>query len=675
MFNKILIANRGEIAVRVARTARRMGIQTVAVFSDADRNAMHLAACDEAHYIGGSAPRDSYLRGDKVLEVAKLTGAQAIHPGYGFLSENAAFALRCADAGIVFIGPPPAAIEAMGLKAESKRLMERASVPLVPGYHGASQDESLLLAEATRIGFPVLIKASAGGGGKGMKVSESTVDFAASLASAKREAKNSFGDDNVLIERYLQRPRHIEIQVFADQLGHCVYLFERDCSLQRRHQKVIEEAPAPGMTEARRRQMGEAAVAAAIAVGYVGAGTVEFIAEHDFASSGRFYFMEMNTRLQVEHPVTEMITGLDLVEWQLRVASGERLPKLQDELRIIGHAFEARVYAENPRNQFLPALGTINLLRTPAVNADMRIDTGVREGDAITPNYDPMIAKLIVHGENREQALQRLALALDEYAVLGFANNVEFLQRVARHPSFAASDIDTGFISRHASDLLPPLPAPSDLALAACALVDWSAARDATRAAAQMAGEPSSPWALADAFWPNQPDIGVDFEYSQGTAHFSVSVIPQGKGFLLHLPHSAPCAVAEIDGERITLTLGEAQFQARVLRSGMHRLVLLAGVRFEFDAVDRYAPPETEDGHGGHLTAPMPGSVVSVLVNIGDIVKKGQPLIIMEAMKMEHTIVAPLEGVVEAIYFAAKEQVREGAELVALVAVEAPVNP
>ena len=671
MFSKILIANRGEIAVRVARTARRMGIQTVAVFSDADRNAMHVAACDEAHYLGGSAPRDSYLRGDKVLDIALRAGAQAIHPGYGFLSENAAFALQCADAGIVFIGPPPAAIEAMGLKAESKRLMERANVPLVPGYHGASQDEALLLAEAKRIGFPVLIKASAGGGGKGMKVAESANDFAASLASAKREAKNSFGDDNVLIERYLQRPRHIEIQVFADELGHCVYLFERDCSLQRRHQKVIEEAPAPGMTDARRRQMGEAAVAAAKAVGYVGAGTVEFIAEHDFTTSGRFYFMEMNTRLQVEHPVTEMITGLDLVEWQLRVASGERLPKLQDELRINGHAFEARVYAENPRNQFLPALGPINVLRAPAINADVRIDTGVREGDTITPHYDPMIAKLIVHGENREQALQRLALALDEYTVVGFNNNVEFLQHVSRHAAFAAADIDTGFIARHASDLLPPLPAPSDVALAACALVEWSLARDASRAAARAAGEPASPWALADAFWPNQPDNGVDYVYSQGGALFNVSVIAQGNGFTLRLPNSAPCAVAAIDGERIKLTLGDVQRSARVLRSGMHRVVLLAGERFEFDAVDRYAPPQADEAHAGHLTAPMPGSVVSVLVSIGDTVKKGQPLIIMEAMKMEHTITASVDGVVEAIYFAAKEQVKEGAELVALIAAEA----
>ena len=650
-----------------------MGIQTVAVFSDADRNAMHVSACDEAHYLGGSAPRDSYLRGDKVLAIAKRTGAQAIHPGYGFLSENAAFALQCTDAGIVFIGPPPAAIEAMGLKAESKRLMERANVPLVPGYHGASQDESLLLAEAKRIGFPVLIKASAGGGGKGMKVADSVDEFLASLASAKREAKNSFGDDNVLIERYLQRPRHIEIQVFADELGHCVYLFERDCSLQRRHQKVIEEAPAPGMTEARRRQMGEAAVAAAKAVGYVGAGTVEFIAEHDFTTSGRFYFMEMNTRLQVEHPVTEMITGLDLVEWQLRVASGEQLPKLQDELRINGHAFEARVYAENPRNQFLPALGPIHLLRTPLVNADLRIDTGVREGDAITPNYDPMIAKLIVHGENREQALQRLALALDEYAVVGFNNNVEFLQRVSRHPAFAAAEIDTGFIARHGVDLLPPLPAPSDAALAACALVEWSAAREASVAAARSAGEPASPWALSDAFWPNQPDNGVDFEYVQGDVRFSVVVIPQGKGFTLRLPSSAPCAAAEIDGERITLTLGTALCKARVLRSGLHRVVLLAGERFEFDTVDRYAPLEAIESHGGHLTAPMPGSVVSVLVSIGDAVKKGQPLIIMEAMKMEHSIVAPFDGTVEAIYFAAKEQVKEGAELVALAAANVAV--
>jgi 3-methylcrotonyl-CoA carboxylase alpha subunit len=661
VFQKILIANRGEIAVRVARTARRLGVQTVAVFSDADRDAMHVSMCDEAHYIGAAAPKDSYLRGDTILEVAKFTGAQAIHPGYGFLSENEDFARKCAAAGVVFIGPPPDAIEAMGLKSESKRLMEKAGVPLVPGYHGVDQDAALLAREAERIGFPVLIKASAGGGGKGMKVANNAAEFEQALASAKREAKNSFGDDNVLIERYLLRSRHIEIQVFGDTHGNCVYLFERDCSLQRRHQKVIEEAPAPNMTPERRKQMGEAAVAAAKAVNYVGAGTVEFIAEHDFAESGRFYFMEMNTRLQVEHPVTEMITDTDLVEWQLRVASGARLPKLQHELTINGHAFEARVYAENPRNQFLPATGTIEKLRTPNASDVVRIDTGVREGDAITPNYDPMIAKLIVHGETRSQALQRLALALDDYAVVGFANNVEFLQRVARHSAFAAADIDTAFIARHHDDLLPPLPAPSDAALAACALAELHAVQATQRSDA-------SPWARADGFWLGQSSAAIAFSYQQGEDKFNVGVTPRGAGFLLQLPSGIHCATAQFDGEHIALTLGETRLNAQVLQHGLHRVVLMQGARYEFDAIDRYAPPASEDSHGGHLTAPMPGSVVSVLVKVGDTVTKGQPLIVMEAMKMEHTIVAPLAGKVEAIYFTAKEQVKEGAELVALTA-------
>ncbi len=659
MFSKILIANRGEIAVRVARTARRMGIHTVAVYSDADRDAMHVAACDEAHHIGGAAPKDSYLRGEKILEVAKKTGAQAIHPGYGFLSENEDFARQCSAVGIVFIGPPPEAIEAMGLKAESKRLMEKAQVPLVPGYHGADQNETLLAKEAKRIGFPVLIKASAGGGGKGMKVAESEADFAAALASAKREAKNSFGDDNVLIERYLQRPRHIEIQVFGDTQGNCVYLFERDCSLQRRHQKVIEEAPAPGMSPERRKQMGEAAVAAAKAVNYVGAGTVEFIAEHDFTTSGRFYFMEMNTRLQVEHPVTEAITGLDLVEWQLRVASGERLPRLQDELTINGHAFEARIYAENPRNQFLPAIGKIEKLRVPT--RSVRIDTGVREGDEITPNYDPMIAKLIVHGATRAQALTRLADALDEYAVMGFSNNVEFLQRTARHSAFVAAEIDTGFIARHHDALLPPLPAPTDAALAACALVELNNIRTAN------ANDPS-PWARASGFWLGQTNQPITFRYTQGEQPFVVGIVAQGAGYMLTLPDGAQCAAADIDGESITLTLGTEQLKARVLQHGLQRLVLMHGERYEFSAIDPYAPPHADEAHAGHLTAPMPGSVVSVLVKAGDKVTKGQALIIMEAMKMEHTIVAPFEGKVEAVYFTAKEQVKEGAELVALEA-------
>ncbi|NBQ88512.1 MAG: ATP-grasp domain-containing protein, partial [Betaproteobacteria bacterium] len=405
MFNKILIANRGEIACRVAATARRMGIRTVAVYSDADAQAKHVLACDEAVHIGGSAPRESYLRGDRIIEVARATGAQAIHPGYGFLSENEGFAQACADAGLVFIGPPPKAIEAMGLKAESKQLMEKAGVPLVPGYHGANQDAALLKAEADRIGYPVLIKASAGGGGKGMRAVERAEDFDAALASCKREARNSFGDDAVLIEKYVQRPRHIEIQVFGDSHGHCVYLFERDCSVQRRHQKVLEEAPAPGLSDEMRQQMGLAAVAAARAVGYVGAGTVEFIVEQRGNGEMSFFFMEMNTRLQVEHPVTEAITGLDLVEWQLRVASGEPLPLKQHELRMQGHAIEARICAENPDNNFLPATGTLQVYRKPhAVSferGDVRFDDGVREGDTISPFYDSMVAKLIVHGDTR----------------------------------------------------------------------------------------------------------------------------------------------------------------------------------------------------------------------------------------------------------------------------------
>ena len=467
MFTKILIANRGEIACRVAATAKRMGVKTVAVYSDADANAKHVAVCDEAVHIGGSAPKDSYLCWERILEAAKATGAQAIHPGYGFLSENEEFAQACQDAGLVFIGPPPSAIKDMGLKAESKQLMEKAGVPLVPGYHGADQDPALLQREADRIGYPVLIKASAGGGGKGMRAVDKSEDFAAALASCKREAINSFGDDAVLIEKYVQRPRHIEIQVFGDTLGNYVYLFERDCSVQRRHQKVLEEAPAPGMSPTRRAEMGAAAVAAAKAVGYVGAGTVEFIAEEVNDGDLRFYFMEMNTRLQVEHPVTESITGLDLVEWQLRVAAGQPLPLQQDQLQITGHAIEARICAENPDAGFLPATGTMDVLRWPPhvsfqrVSPDhpVRVDAGVTEGDAITPYYDSMIAKLIVHGDDRAQALARLDAALAATHIVGLHTNVAFLRRVVASQSFAMADLDTALIEREADVLLkqPPL--------------------------------------------------------------------------------------------------------------------------------------------------------------------------------------------------------------------------
>jgi 3-methylcrotonyl-CoA carboxylase alpha subunit len=451
MFDKILIANRGEIACRVAATARRLGIRTVAVYSDADARSRHVAACDEAWRLGPAPARESYLRGDEVIRIALASGARAIHPGYGFLSENEAFARAVAEAGLVFIGPPASAIAAMGSKSAAKTLMEKAGVPLVPGYHGSNQDPAWLREQADAIGYPVLIKASAGGGGKGMRIVQASGEFEAMLASCKREARSAFGDDAVLIERYVQRPRHIEIQVFGDSHGNCVYLFERDCSVQRRHQKVLEEAPAPDMPPARRAAMGKAAVDAARAVGYVGAGTVEFIVNQD----GTFYFMEMNTRLQVEHPVTEMITGVDLVEWQLRVAAGEPLPLAQDQLRIGGHAIEARIYAEDPDRGFLPSIGTLAHLVAPATSAVVRVDTGVRAGDAITPYYDPMIAKLIVHGEDRAMALRRLDAALAGWEIVGVATNVAFLRRLASHAAFATAKLDTGLIARRATRCSP----------------------------------------------------------------------------------------------------------------------------------------------------------------------------------------------------------------------------
>ncbi|WP_137918601.1 biotin carboxylase N-terminal domain-containing protein [Hydrogenophaga sp. 2FB] len=477
MFQKILIANRGEIACRVAATARRMSLRTVAVYSDADAHARHVADCDEAVHIGASPARESYLCWERIIEAAKATGAQAIHPGYGFLSENEAFAQACTEAGLVFIGPPASAIQAMGLKAAAKQLMERAGVPLVPGYHGADQDPELLLREATRIGFPVLIKASAGGGGRGMRAVDKAEDFLAALAACQREAKGAFGDDAVLIEKYVQRPRHIEVQVFGDVHGHCVSLFERDCSVQRRHQKVLEEAPAPGLSDAMRRRMGEAAVAAARAVNYVGAGTVEFIVEQRGQGEMDFFFMEMNTRLQVEHPVTEAITGLDLVEWQIRVARGEALPLQQHQLRMHGHAIEARICAENPDKNFLPAAGTLQVYRTPPCVAflppgepvrsqPIRIDSGVREGDQISPFYDSMIGKLIVHGDTREQALARLDEALGQMHIVGLNTNVQFLRYVVRSDAFSQSDLDTALIQREKAAVFKQEPVGLPMAAA-----------------------------------------------------------------------------------------------------------------------------------------------------------------------------------------------------------------
>ncbi len=671
MFNKILIANRGEIACRVAATARRMGIRTVAVYSDADASAKHVAACDEAVHIGGSAPRDSYLQWQRILQAAQATGAQAVHPGYGFLSENDAFAQACADAGLVFIGPSPAAIRAMGLKAESKQLMATAGVPLVPGYHGADQDPALLQREADSIGYPVLIKASAGGGGKGMRAVDRSDDFAAALASCQREAKNAFGDDRVLLERLLEAPRHIEIQVFADTRGHCIHLHERDCSVQRRHQKVLEEAPAPGLSDAQRSAMGEAAVRAARAIGYVGAGTVEFIAGQD----GAFHFMDMNTRLQVEHPVTEMVTGLDLVEWQLRVAAGEALPLAQDAVPRVGHAIEARIYAEDPARDFLPATGRIHHLAWPQASESVRIDTGVREGDAIPPWYDPMVAKLIVHGRDREEALGRLAAALDDTQVAGLATNVAFLARLVRNADFAGAVLDTGLIERHRDSLLPAPAAPSDsaLVLASIAVLSEPAVR-----APGTGTDPRSPWNATDGWRLNQVHAHpLDWQAADGRhtllAHYRAS------------PAGSHAWEFERDGRRITVTaqvsregaatrisanLDGLQLHATVARDGDTLDVFHAGQHATLALLDPLARAmQVEDTSGG-LLAPMPGKVVALLAEPGAPVERGTPLMILEAMKMEHTISAPSPGRVGRYHYAAGEQVAEGAELLAFEPLE-----
>ncbi|THT98738.1 acetyl/propionyl/methylcrotonyl-CoA carboxylase subunit alpha [Lampropedia puyangensis] len=675
MFKKILIANRGEIACRVASTAHRLGIQTVAVYSDADAQAKHVQVCDEAVRVGGNTPKESYLQWQRIIEAAQATGAQAIHPGYGFLSENEDFAKACATAGLVFIGPPASAIQAMGLKAESKRLMEKAGVPLVPGYHGTDQDPTLLQREADRIGYPVLIKASAGGGGKGMRIVEQSQDFDAALQSCKREAINSFGDDNVLIEKYVQRPRHIEIQVFGDTQGNVVYLFERDCSVQRRHQKVLEEAPAPGMTPLLRQEMGQAAVAAAKAVNYVGAGTVEFIVEqpggYDKPEDMKFYFMEMNTRLQVEHPVTEAITGADLVEWQLRVAYGEPLPKQQEELHIHGHAIEARINAENPDNDFLPATGNLSVYRKPQASSfaisEVRIDDGVREGDAISPYYDSMIAKLIVHGDTREQALARLDEALAQLHIVGLPTNVQFLRRAIKTESFAKGKLDTALIPREAEHLFKQTAWPIPFSVAA-----------AVAHALQQEKTPHGKdpfdrhdgwrgWGVAKRFFlfaKGEDKISATISYlNDGALHLDIrphgdhQATPLGEGTLHFVP------VAGSDAIEVSYANHSARFC--VYRHN--------------DAIEIFAPrghdvltwidplrQNEEQGEGGRLTAPMPGKVVSFSVKTGDAVKKGQPLAVMEAMKMEHTIAAPRDGIVGELLFTPGDQVMDGAELLTL---------
>ena len=670
MFKKILIANRGEIACRVAATAKRLGIQTVAVYSDADAQAKHVAACDEAVHIGGNAPKDSYLRWERILDAAQQTGAQAIHPGYGFLSENEDFANACAQAGLAFIGPPASAIRAMGLKAESKQLMEKAGVPLVPGYHGTDQNPELLQSEADRIGYPALIKASAGGGGKGMRLVEKREDFAAALASCQREAINSFGNDAVLIEKYVQRPRHIEIQVFGDTQGNVVYLFERDCSVQRRHQKVLEEAPAPGMTPALRAKMGEAAVAAAKAVGYVGAGTVEFIVEqpggYDQPEAMQFYFMEMNTRLQVEHPVTEAITGEDLVEWQLCVAAGQPLPKRQDELQIIGHAIEARICAENPDNGFLPATGTLHVYRKPACSSfaisDVRVDDGVREGDAISPFYDSMIAKLIVHGDTREQTLARLDAALAQTQIVGLSSNVQFLRHVVKSEAFAQAKLDTALIEREKAVLFQQTAVPTPLAVAIAV---------AQQLQAEQALETADPFSRRDG-WHSHGTVRRSFTFVQDSATIQ-AVLTYGR-------HGTPqLQVGDVEaplhwqpqGDGLLVEFAGARSTAQVHVTGEARHIFTPRGAAVLQLQDPLAHAGEGHSEGGRLTAPMPGKLVSFAVKAGDTVTKGQALAVMEAMKMEHTIAAPADGVVQELLYAPGDQVAEGAELIRMEAAEA----
>ena len=640
----LLVANRGEIACRIMRTAKKMGLTTVAVHSAVDRDARHSREADMCVDLGGSKAADSYLMIDKLIAAARASGAQAIHPGYGFLSENADFARAIEAAGLIFLGPPASAIDAMGSKAAAKALMEDAGVPLVPGYHGQAQDVETFLGAAQRIGYPVLLKATAGGGGKGMKVVERPEEMAEALASGQREAQASFGDSRMLVEKYLLKPRHVEIQVFADQQGHCIYLHDRDCSIQRRHQKVVEEAPAPGLSAQLRQTMGEAAVRAAQTIGYVGAGTVEFLLD----SRGEFFFMEMNTRLQVEHPVTELITGVDLVEWQIRIAQGEDLPVSQEQMLRNGHSIEVRLYAEDPDHDFLPSTGTLQLYRECSLGHGKRVDSGVNEGDSVSPFYDPMLAKLIAWGETREEARLRLLSMLDEFVVGGVKTNLPFLRRIVGHPAFAAAELDTDFIPRYQAQLLP---APAELSAEF-----W---QDAAEAFSQSAtarvnrDDAHSPWAATNGLRLGLPnEVGL---------HLSCN----GQQKVVQLRNGGTSLVQWTMDQLRVVTDGITH-KHLALRRGDTLYLQWQGEVHAIKRLDPIAEAESSHGPQGGLTAPMNGSIVRVLVQVGEQVEAGTQLVVLEAMKMEHSIRATHAGVVSALYCNEGEMVSEGTVLVEL---------
>lgn len=675
MFTKLLIANRGEISCRIIKTAKRMGIATVALYSDVDQNALHVKMADEAVCVGPAPSKDSYLQAEKIIQIALQVGADAIHPGYGFLSENAVFADLCQKNNIIFVGPPVTAIQSMGSKSAAKHIMEQANVPLVPGYHGDDQSVGGLKAHADNMGYPVLLKAAAGGGGKGMRQVWQSADFVEALAAAKREAMSSFNDDLMLVEKYLTQPRHVEIQVFCDNFGNGVYLFERDCSVQRRHQKVIEEAPAFGMTEDLRQQMGEAALKAAKAINYAGAGTVEFLLDVD----GQFYFMEMNTRLQVEHPVTEMITKQDLVEWQLRVANNEKLPKEQKDLAIHGHAFEARIYAEDPNNDFLPATGKLTLLQPPTESAHIRVDTGVEQGDEVSVYYDPMIAKLIVWDENRDKALSRLNTALSNYYIDGVTTNIDFLYKLASSAPFKAQQIDTGFIEKHhdllfkqqASDIENMLP------LAALTI----ALSENKQTACVNVQDPYSPWASNDGWRANEKHVetlDIIFDSKKYPVQMSQSNINQTKMFTLSTEQkNYQCQATLVDHQLTSIVNGHktlANVVSYDLPTEKTYSIFCNGQVMRFSVAKIDMGDDEAETKGSGFTAPMNGTVVAILVEPEQQVEKDQTLMIMEAMKMEHSLKAPTAGVVSEFYFKAGDLVDGGVELLSFQTQESSEN-